>query len=364
MKKIYSLLAISTLVVGASAQQLQTPPVLPQGTFTEVKSLEFDRTENLLKGATSDTTGLSSSGNFVPVFAGSPGILGNQGGGYVFGSKKDTIINGTAIATNAFAQGYENLNNSTAEIKEVLVWFFAKYDAGNNGSVKVRVYEMADNRATSSWTGFTGTADLDKEGPKASALIEVDLLVADIDSSSSFGLTSIPMPSPVSVNGNFAIEIDAYSFTTSADTIGVVSDDGSNGMEYVFMRIGAGYYWGTSEASYGASLSNNTAVFAVIGDNNVGIESNEFYNGVQLSAFPNPATVSTTISFNLEKSFNNVKVNIMDAQGRIVNRIEKGALSAGLYNEVMEVSSLSAGKYYYTIYADNTKLTKSFNVVK
>ena len=31
-------------------------------------------------------------------------------------------------------------------------------------------------------------------------------------------------------------------------------------------------------------------MFAVIGDNNLGIDSDEFFNGLQVSTFPNPAT--------------------------------------------------------------------------
>ena len=217
------------------------------------------------------------------------------------------------------------------------------------------------------WAGFNPSTSLTAEGPAGNALVEMDLLVADIDtgaSRTSLNLTSVMLSSPISVNGNFAIEIDANAFIVSEDTLGIAADDGSNDMSYTFQRYSNGHYWGTTKSFYNGSVGNNMAIFAVVGDNNVGINDNEFYNGVQLSAGPNPATVETTMSFNLGRSFKNVKVNVMDANGRIVNRIEKGALAAGLYNEVMEVSSLSAGTYYYTIYADNTKLTKSFNVVK
>lgn len=367
MKKIYSLLAVSTLVGSAFAQNLGNPQISNQYEVSSIEILDVVKPQNLLKGATTDTTGWTESGLFYPDFTGQASIIGNVGGGYVFGTKDTTMSNGTAYALNTLAQGYENANNSTAEIKEILVWFIDKYQSPNTGTVKVRLYEMAPNRAVEDWSGFNSSTSLTAEGPAANALVEMDLLVADIDTGASrtlLNLTSVMLSSPISVNGNFAIEIDANAFVVSEDTLGIAADDGSNDMSYTFQRFSNGHYWGTTKSFYNSSVGNNMAIFAVVGDNNVGINDNEFYNGVQLSAFPNPATVETTISFNLEKSFNNVKVNVMDANGRIVNRIEKGALAAGLYNEVMEVSSLSAGTYYYTIYADNTKLTKSFNVVK
>ncbi|MCT4582282.1 MAG: T9SS type A sorting domain-containing protein [Flavobacteriales bacterium] len=353
MKKIYSLLAMSTIVGASFAQVAQLDISMETGA---VKTLDVERNENFLKGVETDTAGWSTTGNFYPEFAnaGGPVIIGYQGGGYFYGSNNDSL--------NSCAQGYENANNSTAEIKEILIWFAAKDSVSNSGSMNINLYEMSQNRAIEDLDNFAGTPDA--EGPNNTPVASETLLLSDADTASSLVLTSVVLSSPVSVNGNFAVEVDASSFAASGDTIGIVSDGDGSGQGYSFVRRGPGYYWIVTRAASTSGLDNNIAIFAVIGDNNVGIDDDEFFNGVQLSAFPNPAVEMTTISFNLERSFNNVKINVMDATGKIVNRIEKGALQAGLYNEVMEVSSLSAGTYYYTIYADNTKLTKSFNVVK
>ena len=355
MKKIYSLLAVSTILAsGATAQQVQTDASMEIGS---IKTINVERSDYSLKGVETDTTGWTANGNFFPEFLASGGnasVIGYQGGGYFFGSNNDSL--------NSCAQGFENANNSTAEIKEILIWFAGKEEVSGSGSMTINVHKMSPNSA---FEDFTATSP-DAEGPSASVapVASETLLLSNADTASTLVLTSVLLSSPVSINGNFAIEVDASSFTASGDTVGIVCDSDGDGQGYNFVRRGPGYYFLLTRAASTSGLDNNIAIFAVIGDNNVGINDNEFYNGVQLSAFPNPATVETTISFNLEKSFNNVKVNVMDANGRIVNRIEKGALAAGLYNEVMEVSSLSAGTYYYTIYADNTKLTKSFNVVK
>lgn len=341
----------TVLAGGISAQQLQENISMEIGS---VKYLDYQKQESLLKGATTDTAGWTNNGNFFPEFGVQPSIIGYQGGGYFFGSNIDSL--------NSCAQGYENANNSTAEIKEVIIWFAAKDEVSGTGSLNINIYGMSPNRAIEDLDNFAGTPDA--EGPNTTPLRTQALSLADVDTASTLVFTSVMLNSPVSINGNFAIEVDASSFTASGDTVGIVCDADGDGQGYNFVRRGPGFFWILTRAASTSSLDNNIAIFPVIGDNNVGIDDNEFFNGVQLSAFPNPAVNNTTISFRLEKSFNKVLINVMDAQGKIVNRIEKGALASGLYNEQMEVSSLSAGTYYYTIYADNTKLTKSFNVVK
>ena len=353
MKKIYSLLALSTLVTGAFAQTTLLKPAAVSGSAELLKTLDVVKSENVLKGATTDTTGWNNTPNFLPEFLPNGtglSLYGYTGGGYFYGSNNDSL--------NCVAQGYENTNNSTAEIKEILLWVGAKDEVSGNGSMTVNVYKMAPNMAFDNLQGQTP----DAEGPEATPVASETLLLSACDTTSGLNFTSVVLSSPVSVSGNFAIELDASSFTASGDTIGLVSDADGDGQGYAFIRRSPMYYYMLVRSA--ASLDNNIAMFAVIGDNNVGINDNEFFNGVQLSAYPNPAVENTTISFRLENNFNNVKVVIMDAQGRVVNRIEKGALASGLYNEVLSVSDLSAGKYYYTIYADGTKLTKSFNVVK
>jgi len=111
-------------------------------------------------------------------------------------------------------------------------------------------------------------------------------------------------------------------------------------------------------------LNNNVALFPVIGNANVGIDSDEFLNGIQMSAFPNPATVNTTIEFNLNKAFTSVKIEVIDARGRKVATINKGALAQGDYKEVVDLSNVAAGKYYYSVITNESRLTKKIMVVK
>ncbi len=344
MKKIYSLLSMTAIMGGAIAQS----QYLNKATVKDVTP--FIHSETTLK-VINDTTGLTSTGNFFPEFAGNSQqatSYGYIGGGNVFGSNIDSL--------NTCAQGYENSSQLSFSISEVLVWFFEKYDAGNNGTFSVQVWGMDPNSAYS----YDGTNwNQDSEGPSG-MIGSQDFTLSDVDTTTTF--SSFTFSNPVSISGtNFAIAVDASGFITSGDTIGIVSDSDGDGMNYAFHRKLQGPWMLTSSAF---SIDNNAAIFAVVSDANVGINSNEYLNGLQMSAFPNPAVENTTISFGLKKAFNNVTIEVIDSKGAIVSKINKGALAQGVYNEVIDLSNVAAGKYYYSIITNESRLTKKIMVVK
>ena len=349
MKKIYLLMAAAAFSTSGLAQlkHYDAPVQTLKGTIDHTM---------MEKGATTDTSGWTGAGNFYPDFATSGGVFvyGWGNGGYAFGSNADTL--------NMVTQGYENANNSTIEIKEVLLWFGAKDDQSSGaGTMNINIFGMAENAAYSN----DGTDwNLDKMGPTGAAVATETLTIADADTLWP-NLTSVMLSSPVSITGNFAVELDAYDFINTGDTICLLADDDGDGQEMAYYRYDPTYtFWVLVKSSLSSGTDNNVGIFAVIGDNNVGIESNEYYNGVQLSAFPVPAVSNTTIAFNLERNFSKVTLKIMDAKGAVVSRTEKGALSQGEYKEVIDVTEFAAGSYYYTLYAEGTKLTKKFVVVK
>jgi hypothetical protein len=78
----------------------------------------------------------------------------------------------------------------------------------------------------------------------------------------------------------------------------------------------------------------------------------ELYNN-----YPNPFNAKTTISFRLLQAAN-VKINIFDIRGRLVDRLIDENLNAGYHNiEWMGLNDspndLSSGIYLYTIIVDN-----------
>jgi hypothetical protein len=72
---------------------------------------------------------------------------------------------------------------------------------------------------------------------------------------------------------------------------------------------------------------------------------------------PNPAGNSTEIFYEIKQA-NNVNFVITDMTGREIMKINQGNQIAGIHSITINTSSLSSGLYYYTLNADNIKLTK------
>ena len=69
---------------------------------------------------------------------------------------------------------------------------------------------------------------------------------------------------------------------------------------------------------------------------------------LQLSAYPNPAAESTTVTYNLP-SDGNVTLGIFNAMGSLVRSIVKDTQTAGSYNVNVSLASLTKGTYFLKI---------------
>ncbi len=99
---------------------------------------------------------------------------------------------------------------------------------------------------------------------------------------------------------------------------------------------------------------------AVNGNNNL-VNSFELYQN-----YPNPFNPSTTIRFKLNKS-ENVKVNIYNSLGELVDTIVDNYLGIGLHEVVFNsnsYNSISSGIYYYQISSESFSLTKGMVLLK
>lgn len=78
--------------------------------------------------------------------------------------------------------------------------------------------------------------------------------------------------------------------------------------------------------------------------------------------FPNPFTGTTTINVNLTKS-ETVTLNVTNSIGQVVaTKVVKG--TAGKNEITVDGSSLTAGIYFYTVVAGDSKVTRKMSVVK
>jgi hypothetical protein len=81
-----------------------------------------------------------------------------------------------------------------------------------------------------------------------------------------------------------------------------------------------------------------------------------------MNAFPNPFT--TQVSFRYKLSVDaNIRIDIMDINGRLVNRVIDGRRTSGDYTEQVNTGNLPAGNYIAVLFADGEKI-QSVKLVK
>jgi len=73
--------------------------------------------------------------------------------------------------------------------------------------------------------------------------------------------------------------------------------------------------------------------------------------------FPNPFETETTINFTLAEAAQ-IRLEISDAQGRVLEVLVNENLTAGSYTERWDAYAYAPGIYYYSLYADTELLTK------
>lgn len=96
----------------------------------------------------------------------------------------------------------------------------------------------------------------------------------------------------------------------------------------------------------------------------IGIEETKTQDFVSLKQnMPNPCFEKTNITYNIEKNAN-VQLDIYDIAGRNVMSINEGDKPSGKHHIRVDASKLNDGIYYYTLTANNVRLTKKMMVSK
>lgn len=349
MKKIYILAAAAIFSTAAIAQ------VSESGKAFAKESKAISVKHNNAKTPT-DTLGLVPDVNWLPskfAVGGQAWNYGYTGGGYVYG---------TNISTNEInhvAQGYQNLTAASLGVEGILAWFAGKDNAGGgNSTITFNVYTMAANSANS----HDGTNwNMDALGPNT-ALGSATLNLTNADTTWP-NLTYVPLSTVIGINGDFAVSMDASAVKAANDTVGLISDADGEGYRLAFHNVASSGEWYVT-ADLFSSLNNNIALFPVIDANFVGIDDVNFYNGMQLSAFPNPVVDQTTISYNLEENMSNVKLIVYDMTGKEVHNVNYGNQTKGSYNVTIDASEFTSGNYFYSLIANGNRLTKRLVVTK
>ncbi|MCB9188242.1 MAG: T9SS type A sorting domain-containing protein [Flavobacteriales bacterium] len=354
MKKIYSLVATAVFATSAMVAQ-------------NVEKVDFSgkiqilNTQEISKSATpkvaTDTAGWMTGTSFAPEFAGISGQVtefGYSGGGFIFGNNVGGL--------NKHAQGYFNEDELNFSIDEVLMLAVGKDNNDVTSFGTVTVYSMADNKAAND--DGNGGAALNSPGPNAT-LGSGTILLSAMDTTWFPQFSVVTLTSPANVVGtDFAVAFDAADIDSKQDTVGLLGDSNGDGYSYCF-HFYNGNWWVTDFLFGGPGvLDANSAIFPVIGDQNVGIEANGYLNGLKMSAYPNPAADVVNINYGIENSSDNVEIKIIDATGRIIEVINSGSKLQGEYVETINLNSYAAGKYFYTVTTNAGSLTKKFVVTK
>jgi hypothetical protein len=86
-------------------------------------------------------------------------------------------------------------------------------------------------------------------------------------------------------------------------------------------------------------------------------------NGIKLSQNqPNPANGVTLVHYELDNAAK-VTLDIFDISGRLVFSTEEGMQNAGSHNINIDVNKIEKGTYFYSLKADNNRLTKKMIIL-
>lgn len=258
---------------------------------------------------------------------------------------------GFVCGTNGYgdlqkAQAYLVDQGDGYKIFGAVVWFGAKDIVDTANSVSCHLYDLVAGAAT----GSTGPV----EGPASTPLLTATVQTTAVDTGMSMTFTPFMFPSQLTVTSNYALSIDFTN--TYPDTLGIVStSDGSGmGLELAMEQWSDGSWYTLTGAGWGSS-DIDMVIFPVV-EMNTGVENN-FVDGVKMSNYPNPATETTTINYEIQKSAN-VTIYITDMTGKTVLTSKEGYKQAGAYNTTFDVRDLSAGNYMYLVEAGNQRLAK------
>jgi hypothetical protein len=120
---------------------------------------------------------------------------------------------------------------------------------------------------------------------------------------------------------------------------------------------GADHYNGVEAAIPGTGPAISVSTPSSIEDAIVPAETKLHQN------YPNPFNPTTSIKFDLASS-TDVKLNVYNFNGQLVQSLVEGQLNAGVHAVDFDASDLSAGVYYYTLEANNNVMTNKMVLVK
>jgi len=264
----------------------------------------------------------------------------------------------------ACAQGFP-VDSGSYYVLEILVRVGTKVkDAASSGTPLILSLHLLDDSSTYTVNTSSGSQEytIAKPGTSlASASIAWDDMITGFGENYSVA----NLNSPVLVEGDFTIVADLYDFYLNGDKIGLYASpvNGSSvyGDNYTLWLYPDPFLWVQVTHIY-SNVNRAICIFPVVDDGTFGIEEDQFLKGIKLGqSYPNPAVDAANIKFGIDAD-SPVKIEICDAQGKLVFVDELGKKLKGEYDYQLDLTSFTSGIYYYTLFTNKGNLTKKLIV--
>ncbi len=343
MKKIYLTLALGALALGANAQSSRISEVImAKSPFQPFASAVSTPTTIAITTQTSQSltiNSLSSSTNC-------------PGGGYITGKN--------CLGDKQKANFFGPSTFSTVTSSSITAVGFAFYKDGAEG--------VSGSANTVTVSIFNGTL---AGGPTGAAIATgtvtlSQILAAHTNTVSTLFLASIPLPTAIATpTAGFFASISIPSAVGDTIVIGNQLNATSNfGWQQASNNtwVNMNTFW---SAALGSAYNANLSVYPVLTGEQLDVNVKEISkDGLSLSpAFPNPAKDEVNINFNLAQA-GNVEIALFDVTGKQVENLKLENLQTGSHSAKMDVSSLNAGIYMYSVKANNAQAFSKLTVIK
>jgi hypothetical protein len=363
MKKIYLTLGLGALFLGANAQQLN---IAKQPDFGKVHvtnklgnpastySVTIDTLmpASIMAGGCAVGSNTAISGFYISPVNNKPPTPNDSG--YVFGTQLPGSLFGGNLTVTQLAQRY-NVGSSAAHVTNVLVW--AGVAAGSVTTTTASILSEVTGNGPGAIIGSPSTP------------VPMSAYVTALTSASGFTSFTFPTPVPVAANTNFfaAISIPAFG-GTDKDTLAVINTaigcSSVDSLLWLYVAGTGGNQWASLLQATGGSANCDVMIFPVI-DITTGI--NNYVSHGDLSVFaasPNPANNTININFSLNNP-SKVEIEVYDISGKIVKSVKNNESFASGKNSIgVDLTSLEAGTYMYSINANGNRMFSKFVVTK
>lgn len=285
--------------------------------------------------------------------AGPQVVYTTRDGGFVFGTNEfGDRAKGVTFTPPAGKTG------STFVLTKVDIWFGYRSDAATGQSYQLDIY------AGDAASGPTGV-------PLFTASYPISEIQADADPSTASGPTTHTLPTPLPLTGPFFVVVDFGTYSEPKLATIAAGTAIEQRVPEVWEAWQDGSWHNLSDAWFsetqqpGSGTRGYQPWIEVSGETQTGTGTEPVLPTELALApnFPNPFNPVTTIGYAVDVP-GPVRLQIFDAQGRLVRTLVDGVQTAGAYEVSFQAGDLPSGTYFYRLEAGSRQLTRAMMLLK